>query len=253
MVGGNGIHHTGTDAINECLHIIRGADGRVDPVIAGLIVEPQVMGVTSQVTGAPRSFAIWMASSATGGNVAHVQPGLVVLAQPAVAHGLQILGQPVIPGADFHILGVAHHSDIPLGADGKGPGHGGVVLHTVAILSDELHAGGQGLEVVDSLAVKVLGDGNSLVHIAQAHLSGLLLHHGCLCGRGADRLCVGHQVDKGVAACGRSHASGGNVNVLLIFKARGAPVAVQVHKGGQHGQTACIEDSLPSPASTERS
>ena len=99
--------------------------------------------------------------------------------------------------------------------------------------------------MVDGLAVKVLGDGNRLVHIAQAHLGGLLLHHGCLCGRGADRLCVGHQVDKGVAACGRSHASGGNV--LLIFKARGAPVAVQVHKGRQHGQTACIEDSLPLP------
>ena len=246
VVGGNGIHHTGTDAIDERLHIIRSADGRVDPVIAGLIVEPQVM--RGHLTGhgcAAQLCHLDGLQRATGGNVAHVQPGLVVLAQPAVTHSLQVFSQPVIPGADLHILSVAHHSDIPLGADGKGPGHGGVVLHTVAILGDELHAGGQGLEVVDGLAVKVLGDGNSLVHIAQAHLGGLLFHHGCLCGRGADRLGVGHQVDKGVAACGRSHASGGNV--LLIFKARGAPVAVQVHKGRQHGQTACIEDSLPLP------
>ena len=174
--------------------------------------------------------------------MAHVQLCLVIFAQPAVAHRLDVLSQTVVPGADLHILGVAHHGDILLGADGKGPGHRGVVLHAVAVLGDELDAGGQGLEVVDALAVKVLGDGDSLVHVAQAYFGSLLLHHGCLCGRGADGLCVGHQVDKGVAACGRSHASSGNV--LLIFKARGAPVAVQVHKGGQHGQAARVDDSL---------
>ena len=53
-------------------------------------------------------------------DVAHVQAGLVILAQPAVPHRLDVLGQTVVPGADLHILGVAHHGDVPLGADGEG-------------------------------------------------------------------------------------------------------------------------------------
>ena len=137
-----------------------------------------------------------------GGHMAHVQPGLVVLAQPAVAHRLDILGQTVVPRADLHILSVAHDRDVLLGADGKSPCHGGVVLHAVAVLSNELHAGGQGLEVVDAHAIKVLGDGDGLVCIAQPHLGSFLLHHHGLCGRGADGLGVGHQVYKGVAAGG---------------------------------------------------
>jgi hypothetical protein len=174
--------------------------------------------------------------------MAHVQPGLVVLAQPAVAHGFNVLGQTVVPRADLHILGVAHDRDILLGADGKGPRHGGVILHTVAILGDELHTGGQGLEVVDAHAVKVLGDGDGLVCIAQPHLGSLLLHHHSLCGRGADGLCVGHQVYKGVATGGSGTAAG--LDVLLVLKARGAPVAVQIHKCGQHGQSAGIHHCL---------
>ncbi len=177
-----------------------------------------------------------------GGNVAHVELGLVILAQPAVADGLQILGQAVVPGADLHILGVAHHGDVPLGADGERPGHGGVVLHTVAVLGDELHAGGQGLEVVQRLAVKVLGDGNGLVHVAQTDFGGFLFHHGGLCRRRADRLGVGHQVHESVSACRSRPAAG--LDVLFVLKARGAPVTVQVYKGGQHRQAACIEDGL---------
>ena len=174
-----------------------------------------------------------------------MQPGLVVLAQPAVAHRLDILGQTVIPRTDLHILGVAHDRDVLLGADGKSPCHGGVILHAVAILGDELHAGGQGLEVVDAHAVKVLGDGDGLVCIAQPHLGSLLLHHHGLCGRGADGFGVGHQVYKGVAAGGSGAAAG--LDVLLVLKARGAPVAVQVHKGGQHGQPAGINDRFVLP------
>ena len=246
MVGGNGVHDACADAVHQRLHIVGGADGRVHAVIAGVIGEPQV--VRGHLAGdgrTPQLCHLDGIQRTAGGHVAHVQLGLVVFAQPAVAHRLDVLSQTVVPRADLHILGVAHHGDILLGADGESLCHGGIVLHAVAVLGDELHAGGQGLEVVDAHTVKVLGDGDGLVHIAQAHLGGLLLHHGCLCGRGADGLCVGHQVDKGVAACGRSHASGGDV--LLIFKARGAPVAVQVHKGGQHGQPAGIEDSLPLP------
>ena len=53
---------------------------------------------------------------------------------------------------------------------------GGIVLHAVAILGDELHTGRQVLEVVDAHTVKVLGDGDGLVHIAQAYFGSLLLH-----------------------------------------------------------------------------
>ena len=175
--------------------------------------------------------------------MAHVQFGLVVLAQPAVAHRFQILGQPVVPGADLHILGVAHHRDILLGADGESLCHGGIVLHTVAVLGDELHTGGQGLEVVDAHAVEVLGDGDGLVHIAQPRLGSLLLHHRGLCGRGADGFGVGHQVHEGVPA-GRSGAAAG-LDILFVFKARGPPVAVQIHKGGQHRQPSGVQYSLP--------
>ena len=34
------------------------------------------------------------------------------------------------------------------------------------------------------------------------------------------------------------------LDVLFVLKARGAPVTVQVYKGGQHRQAACIEDGL---------
>ena len=98
-------------------------------------------------------------------------------------------------------------------------------------------------EVVDAHTVKVFGDGDGLVCIAQPYLGGFLFHHHSLCGRGADGLCVGHQVYKGVAAGGSGAAAG--LDVLLVLKARGAPVAVQVHKGGQHGQPSGVEDGLP--------
>ena len=243
VVGGNGVHDAGTDALHQRLHIVGGADGRVDPVVAGVVGEPQVVG--GHLTGdgcAPQLCHADGVQRTPGGHMAHVQPGLVVLAQPAVAHCLDILGQTVVPRADFHILGVAHDCDVLLGADGKGPRHGGVVLHAVAILGDELHAGGQGLEVVDAHAVKVLGDGDGLVCIAQSHLGSLLLHHHSLCGRGADGLCVGHQVYKGVATGGSGAAAG--LDVLLVLKARGAPVAVQIHKCGQHSQPTGIHHRL---------
>ena len=171
-----------------------------------------------------------------------MQAGLVVFAQPAVAHCLDVLGQTVVPGADLHVLGVAHHGDVLLGADGERPCHGSVVLHAVAVLGDELHTGRQVLQVVDALAVKVLGDGNGLVHVAQTHLGGLLLHHEGLRCRRADRLCVGHQVYKGVAAGGSGAAAG--LNVLFVLKARGAPVAVQIHERGQDCQPSGIDDRL---------
>ena len=137
---------------------------------------------------------------------------------------------------------MAHHGDVTLGADGESPGHGGVVLHAVAVLGDEADRGGQGLEVVDGLAVKVLGDGDGLVHIAQTHLCGLLLHHRSLCSGRADGLGIGHQVHEGVTACGCGPAA--RLDVFLIFKARGTPVAVQIHKGGQHGQPPGVQHRL---------
>ena len=240
MVGGDGVHDAAADAVHQCLHVVGGADGRVDPVIAGIIGEPQV--VRGHLAGdrcAPELCHLDGIQCAAGGHMAHVQAGLVILAQPAVAHRLDVLGQAVVPGADLHVLGVAHHGDVLLGADGKSLGHGGVVLHAVAVLGDELHTGGQGLEVVDAHAVKVFGDGNGLVHVTQTHLGGLLLHLHGLRGRGTDGLGVGHQVHEGVAAAG--------LDVLLVLKARGAPVAVQVHKGGQHGQPPGIHYRLVVP------
>src|SRR5699024_10198951 len=71
---------------------------------------------------------------------------------------------------------------------------------------------------------------------------GLLLHRGRLGRRGADRPGVGHQVDEGVAARRRRAAAG--LDVLLVFKAGGAPVGVQVHKGRQDGETARIQDGF---------
>ena len=44
VVGGNGVHDAGTDALHQRLHIVGGADGRVDPVVAGVVGEPQVVG-----------------------------------------------------------------------------------------------------------------------------------------------------------------------------------------------------------------
>ena len=174
--------------------------------------------------------------------MAHMQPGLVVFAQPAVAQRLQVLGQPVVPGADLHILGVAHDGDAPLVADGERLGHHAGVLDAVAVLGDEADRFRQGLEVVQGDAVEIFGDGHGLVGAAQAGALGLLLHHGRLRRRGADRLCVGHQVDEGVAARRRRAAAG--LDVLLIFKAGGPPMGMQVHKGRQDGQAARIQDGF---------
>ena len=246
VVGCNGIHDAGADAVHQRLHIVGGADGRVHTVIAGIIGEPQVM--RGHLTGdgcTPQLCHLDGIQRTAGGHVAHVQLGLVVFAQPAVAHRLDVLSQTVVPRADLHILGVAHHGDILLGADGESLCHGGIVLHAVAVLGDELHTGRQGLEVVDAHTVKVLGDGDGLVHIAQAYFGSLLLHHERLCRRRAHRLCVGHQVHEGVTAGGCGAAAG--LDVLLVLKARGAPVAVQVHKGGQHGQPAGINDRFVLP------
>ena len=44
VVGGDGVHHTAADGVDEGLHIVGGADGRVDAVVAGIIGEPQVVG-----------------------------------------------------------------------------------------------------------------------------------------------------------------------------------------------------------------
>ena len=118
----------------------------------------------------------------------------------------------------------------------------GRVLHPVPVLGDKTDILGQGLEVVEGDAVKIVGDGDGLVCIAQARPGGLLLDHGRLRRRGADRLCVGHQVDEGVAPRRRRGAAGGDV--LLIFKAGGPPMGVQVDKGGQDGQPAGVQDRL---------
>ncbi|MFV8290253.1 hypothetical protein [Faecalibacterium taiwanense] len=59
-----GIHDASADAVHQRLHIIGGTDGRVHTVIAGIIGEPQVVRGHLAGDGCPRSFAIWMASSA---------------------------------------------------------------------------------------------------------------------------------------------------------------------------------------------
>ena len=96
---------------------------------------------------------------------------------------------------------MGHDGQAALGGDGKDPRHNGVVHHAVAVLGDELDVLRQGKQMVDGLAVKVPGDGDGLVGIAQADALGLGLYRVGDLRRGADRLGVGHQVHKGVTAC----------------------------------------------------
>ena len=94
--------------------------------------------------------------------------------------------------------------------------------------------------MVDALAVKVLGDGHGLVGVAQADLPGLVLHRVDGLGIGANRLGVGHQVHEGVPAGGSRGGTGGDI--LFIFQAGGAPVAVGIEERGQDGQPGSVDD-----------
>ena len=175
--------------------------------------------------------------------MAHVQPGAVVFGQMAVAHGLDVFRQTVVPRADLTVLGVGHDGQAALGGDGERPRHDGVVHDAVAVLGDEFDILGQRHQVVERFAVKVLRDRDGLVGIAQPYAGGLGLNGVGDLGAGADRLCVGHQVHEGVPAgsgCGRA---GGNI--LLILKAGGAPMAVCVKEGGQDRAALGIEQLLP--------
>src|SRR5699024_3330923 len=106
VVGGDGVHRTIPNPVQQGLDVVGGADGGVDPVIAGVVREPEVVG--GHLAGDRRAPELGDPDGlhrAPGGNVAHVQPGLVVLAQPTVADRFDVLGQAVVPGADLHILG----------------------------------------------------------------------------------------------------------------------------------------------------
>ena len=172
-----------------------------------------------------------------------MQAGAIVFGQVAVAHSLDVLGQAVVPWADFTVLGVGHNGQAALGGDGERARHNGVVHHAVAVLGDESDILGQGQQMVKCFAVEILRDGNRLVGIAQPHAGGLGLHGVGDLGGGADRLGVGHQVHEGVPACGSGSGAGGDI--LLVLKAGGAPVAVGVDEGGQNRAALGIEHLLP--------
>ena len=175
--------------------------------------------------------------------MAHVQPGAVVFGQMAVAHGLNVFRQTVVPRADLAVLSVGHDGQAALGGDGERPRHDGVVHDAVAVLGDEFDILGQCHQVVERFAVKVLRDRDGLVGIAQPYAGGLRLNSVDDLSAGADRLCVGHQVHKGIPAgsgCGRA---GGDI--LLILKAGGAPMAVCVKEGGQDRAALGVEQLLP--------
>ena len=172
-----------------------------------------------------------------------MQPGAVVFGQVAVAHRLDVFGQAVVPGADLAVFGMGHHGQAALRRDGEHPRHDGVVHDAVAVLGDELDVVRQREQVVDGLAVEVLGDGHRLVGVAQADAFGFVLHGVGDLGRGADRFGVGHQVYEGVPARGRRGGAGGDI--LFIFKAGRAPVAVGVDKRGQRRAAFGVEHFLP--------
>ena len=243
MVGADGVHHAHLDGLHQRLHILALTDGRVHPVIALILAEPDVVG--SHLAGDGHALPLAGLNGRNGlfgGDMAQMQPGAVVFAQVQVADGLDVLGQAVIPGGDVHILGVGHDGNALFGADGKGLGHYLVGLYAVAVLGDEADGVRQGFQVVQRMAVKVLGDGHGLVCIAQADPLCLLLHLKHDLGRGAHRLGVGHQVYKGIAARCSRRAAGGNV--LFVLKAGGAPMAVGVNEGRQQGAPLGVQHLL---------
>ena len=243
VVGADAGHGAVLDGFDQGGDVVGLADGRVDLVLKAAVIEPEVMGRDLAAdTGAFQAAHADGVDGFLGGDVAHVQAGAVVLGQVAVAHGLDILSQAVVPGADLPVLGVGHDGQAALGGDGKDPRHNGIVHHAVAVLGDELDVLRQGKQMVDGLAVKVLGDGDGLVGIAQADALGLGFHRVGDLRRGADRLGVGHQVHKGVTACRCGRRAGGDV--LFIFKAWGAPVAVGIDESGQDGAAFGIQHIL---------
>ena len=244
VVGADAGHGAVLDGVDQRGHVVRLADGRVDAVGQAAVVKPQV--VRRDLAADPRAAHPAHADGVDGlpgGDVAHVQPGAVVLGQMAVAHGLDVLGQAVVPGADLAILGVGHDGQAALGGNRERAGHDGVVHDAVAVLGDELDVLGQGQQVIQRLAVEILRDGDGLVCVAQADAGGLGLDGVGDLGTGADRLRVGHQVDEGVPARGSRGGAGGDV--LLVLKAGGAPVAVGVDEGGQDRAALRVEHLLP--------
>ena len=172
-----------------------------------------------------------------------MQPRAVIFGQVAVAHRLDVLSQAVVPWADLAVLGVGHDGQAALGGDRKGAGHDGIVHDAVAVLGDEFDILGQGQQMIQRFAVKIFRDGDGLVCVAQPHAGGLSLDGMGNFGGRADRLGVGHQVHEGIPArccCGRA---GGDI--LFILKAGGAPVAVGVDEGRQHGTALGVEHRLP--------
>ena len=244
MVGADAGHGAVLDGVDQRGHVVRLADGRVDAVGQAAVVKPQV--VRRDLAADPRTAHPAHADGIDGfpgGDVAHVQPGAVVLGQMAVAHSLDVLGQAVVPGADLAILGVGHDGQAALGGNRERPGHDGVVHDAIAVLSDELDVLGQGQQMIQRFAVEILRDGDGLVCVAQADAGGLDLDGVGDLGAGADRLRVGHQVDEGVPARGSRGGAGGDV--LLVLKAGGAPVAVGVDEGGQDRAALRVEHLLP--------
>ena len=99
MVGADAGHGAVLDGVDQRGHVVRLADGRVDAVGQAAVVKPQV--VRRDLAADPRTAHPAHADGIDGfpgGDVAHVQPGAVVLGQMAVAHSLDVLGQAVVPG-----------------------------------------------------------------------------------------------------------------------------------------------------------
>ena len=243
MVGADAGDGAVLDGINEGGHVLRLADGRVDLVLQAAVVKPEV--VRGDLAADPRAAQAAHPDGIDrflGGNVAHMQPGAVVFGKVAVAHSFDVFGKAVIPGADLAVLGVGHHGQTAVGGNGKDPRHNGVVHHAVAVLGDEFDILGQGEQVVDAYAVEVLGDGHRLVGVAQSDAGCLGFDRAGDLGAGADRLCVGHQVHKGVPA--RRSGGGAGGDILFIFKAGGAPVAVGVDKSRQQRASLGVQHVL---------
>ena len=63
VVSADAGHGAVLDSFNGGGHILRLADGRVDLVLQAAVIKPEVMGVTSQLTRAPRRRLIRMVST----------------------------------------------------------------------------------------------------------------------------------------------------------------------------------------------
>ena len=177
VVSADAGHGAVLDGLNEGGHILRLADGRVDLVLQAAVIKPEVMGghlaADTRTAQAAHPDGVY---GLLGGNMAHVQPGAVVFGQMAVAHGLNVFRQTVVPWADLAVLSVGHDGQAALGGDGERPRHDGVVHDAVAVLGDEFDILGQRHQVVERFAVKVLRDRDGLVGIAEPYAGGLRLN-----------------------------------------------------------------------------